>query len=203
MREADVALGRLREALSAHLLHLGEQVSGDEGRRGIGGSSPDRPDLGRLASGARAAVQEAQDSFQANHRARRYHDQVRGYAETFTALSRVGLLVDDLYALAEDEPWGQDVLEVDAELREPMGRALAELAAAVPHVGLQDTELGRRESVDAAVGELYAALREHEVRHGTDPQALVVAAIATTLRRTLSVLSPAEMRLSNPADLAA
>lgn len=186
VHEAELALAELREVLAAHLLYLADQL-GDGSEPS---SAPAGPPVRQLADGARDAVRQAQDSFAGNVLAGRHREQVEEHAETFRALDRVGLLIEDLYDLAEDQPWGQDVLTLHAPLRAAVARCLHELAAVVPEVGLQDEELGPRGPADAAVNELHQALRRHEEHQGVDEQALVAAALATTLRRTLAQLTP-------------
>jgi uncharacterized membrane protein YgaE (UPF0421/DUF939 family) len=194
VRQVDDALRRLRAALAEHLCHLAARLTDPDAESGDG---PDRSQLGRLTTAARDAALQAEESLQGNRRARRARHAVLARRDTFLALERVVLLVDDLHALRQDEPWGQDVLRVPAELRHPMAAALDALAEAVTTVGLDDDEPGRRADVDAAVRDLAEALHRHDRSQGPTADSFIVATIITTLRRTLSVLTPADrIRLS-------
>jgi hypothetical protein len=124
--------------------------------------------------------------------ARRAHGAVTRVRADFAALERVALLIDDLHDLSADEPWGTRVTGVAPQLRRPMATALAALADAVTTAGLADTEPGGRRAVDDAVRELATALLRRERDAGPDAQLLVVATVVTTLRRTLSALTPAD-----------
>lgn len=211
VRRAQDTLVALRDAVAAHLEYLAERLRRPGEGEPLKDRDAGRPGLTALTTTARSAVREVVESTKANRRARHEPEVATSLRDSFRALERVVLLVDDLYALAADQPWGQDLLSVSEEVRTPMARALEELAAAVRSVGLDDTEPGRRAAVDSAVTELTAALRRREraasagdggtagTREDRDAEAewLVVSTIVTTLRRTLSVLTPPDrIRLS-------
>jgi uncharacterized membrane protein YgaE (UPF0421/DUF939 family) len=187
LRQADAALHTLRVVACEHLRHMAGVLRGDD----VGPAPPREHLTGRL-SRARDAVDDLAAAARGNVRARRSRDAVARTRADFRGLERVVLLVDDLHDLSDDEPWGTRVSGVAVDLRRPMAQALTALADAVTSVGLADTEPGDRRVVDDAVRDLAAALLAHERDAGPDPQGLVVATVLTTLRRTLSALTPAD-----------
>ncbi|KGM08359.1 hypothetical protein N869_12240, partial [Cellulomonas bogoriensis 69B4 = DSM 16987] len=113
LRLVDGALAGLRAGLVSHLLYLAEQLDerldGDGHgeredeveRQGVG-----RPHLAEPTARARDVVDHLLEAARANRRARRHLPAVRAAQDGFRALERVGLLVEDLYDLLEDRPWG-------------------------------------------------------------------------------------------------
>ncbi|GGC01003.1 FUSC family protein [Cellulomonas carbonis] len=186
LRRADDALRTLRRATAEHLRASADRLERDDDPP----PAPRPRPLGGRVDAARTAVGELVGSSRGNRRAHRDVAAVDVRRRTFAALERAVLLVDDLDALAADRPWGASVQSVPTALRSPMAEALRRLAEAVETVGLEDTEPGVRADVDGAVSALAAALAEHEDAHGRDAAGLLVATVVTTLRRTLSVLTP-------------
>lgn len=193
---ADDAVDALRTEVVAHLRYVAQHLADDDCDAPLGEHGPGRADLRRRLSRARTVVGEFDEAAAANVRARRHRDLVDARTEEFRALERAVLLIDDLYGISADQPWGTPVGDVSPELRDPMAAALRELAEAIREVGVTDTEPGMREGVDRAVQRLAVALREHERDHGPDAESLVVATVITTLRRTLTVLTPDAIHLS-------
>ncbi|MBC7291882.1 MAG: hypothetical protein H5T83_11200 [Actinotalea sp.] len=193
---ADAAVGALRTAVVAHLRYVAQHLDDDGCDAPLADHGPGRAQLRQRLDRARAVVGELDEVAVVNLRARRHPELVSARSEEFRALERAVLLIDDLYALSADKPWGTPVGDVSREVRAPMADALRELAEAIREIGVTDTEPGRRERVDRSVQRLVVALGEHERRHGQDAQALVVATVVTTLRRTLSVLTPDGVPLS-------
>lgn len=169
--------------------------------RGVGAIvlAPERQRLASLTDEARTALGAVEESARGNRRARHQRRAIARRREELGALERAVLLVDDIYDMARDEPWGKDVLAVSATFRAPMAAALEQLAAALTSIGPRDTTPGRRADADAAVRELATALTDHERRSGPNAESLVVASVVTTLRRTLSVLTPADRFRLSPA----
>ncbi|NCT92086.1 hypothetical protein GXB85_14150 [Cellulomonas sp. APG4] len=194
LRPVDDATRDLREALHAHLEHLSCVVAGEHGLDHDG--APGRSGLTALTSRARAAAFEARESRRANLRARRSPDAVDSRYEAFRALERVVLMVDDLYDLVQEQPWGTDLRTTSAELRAPMARALKELADVVLVVGTEDAVPGRNAGADAAVVDLAETLREHQAAGGEDAEALVAGTVVTALRRCVAAVT-AEDELSD------
>lgn len=202
LARVDSALADLRDALQAHLHHLALRFADPSATDDDGGPRAgdlDRPDLDRRAAAAREVVHGARDSVWANRRARRRPAAVAARDEAFRALDRVVLLVDDLYELLADAPWGHDLQASPEELREPASRALAELARVVADVGVRDPDPDRRATVDAALTELTAAVRRGEASGTAEAELLVMSTITTTLRRCLSVVSPPDQLASSPS----
>jgi uncharacterized membrane protein YgaE (UPF0421/DUF939 family) len=185
--QATRALHELRLATSAHLQHMARLLRDDDA-----GPAPARDHLTSRLRRARDAVDDLVAAARGNVLARRTPGTVERLRADVTALERVVLLVDDLNDLSADRPWGTRVSGISPDLRRPMAQALAALADAVTTVGLADTEPGRRQAVDDAVRELATALLRRERETGPDAQLLVVATVVTTLRRTLSALTPAD-----------
>ncbi|WP_298462581.1 hypothetical protein [uncultured Cellulomonas sp.] len=213
--QAESALHDLREEAAVHLRHMGRllrDVDGD-GRTGSddaggdgagdGDPAPPRERLTSRLAHARDAVDDLTEAARGNRRARRERRTVERIRADFRALERVVLLVDDLHDLSEDAPWQTRVSGVTPELRRPMGDAVDALAAAITTVGLADTEPGQRRAVDDAVRDLATALVHYERTTGPGPQGLVVATVVTTLRRTLSALTPADRMDLSPSPLPA
>ncbi|MDT0164528.1 hypothetical protein Q9R32_03045 [Actinotalea sp. AC32] len=186
LRRADDALRTLRRATAEHLRASADRLDRDDDPP----PAPRPRPLGGRVDAARTAVEELVGASHANRRAHRDVAAVHVRRRTFAALERAVLLVDDLDALAADRPWGASVHSVPTALRSPMAESLRRLADAVETVGLEDTEPGVRAEVDRSVSALVAALAEHEDAHGRDAAGLLVATVVTTLRRTLSVLTP-------------
>jgi len=183
----DRALDALRAASVEHLRTLAAAIdpAGDDDVE-----LPARESLSEPLARARTEVDELRQAARANPRARRHADDVTRRVDDFGALQRAVQLVDDLQAMAEDEPWGLSVVRLPAELRTPTAQALRELAATTEEAATVDTDPGRRRSADRATGTLVAALRRYEDGGGTDAVALVVSTVVTTLRRSLSALTP-------------
>ncbi|MBX9244898.1 hypothetical protein ICW40_08745 [Actinotalea ferrariae] len=204
LARVDDALADLRDALQAHLHHLALRFADPSASTTADDGTPaaddlDRSDLDRRAAAAREVVHGARDSVRANRRASRHPDAVTARDEAFRALDRVVLLVDDLYELLADAPWGHDLQASPEELREPASRALAELAVVVADVGVRDPDPARRATVDTALAELTAAVRRGEARGTAEAELLVMSTITTTLRRCLSVVSPPDQLASSPS----
>ncbi|WP_136517324.1 FUSC family protein [Cellulomonas telluris] len=163
---------------------------------------PARDLLSAPLARAQAEVDELRQAARANRRARRRSDAVTRRTDDFRALQRAVLLVDDLQAIGEDAPWGTSMRGLPDELRGPMADALRELAATTADAATADTEPGRRRSADRAVAALVAALHRYGADGGSDAVGLVVSSVVTTLRRSLSALTPADhIRLSSsPAE---
>lgn len=193
---ADDAVAALRTEVVSHLRYAAQHLDDDGCDAALGDHGPGRDELRRRLSRARTVVGEFDEAAAANVRARRHRDLVAARGEEFRALERAVLLIDDLYGISADQPWGTPVGDVSRELRAPMATALRELAGAIREIGVSDTESGRRQRVDRAVQRLVLALGEHERRHGQDAESLVVATVVTTLRRTLTVLTPDGIHLS-------
>jgi uncharacterized membrane protein YgaE (UPF0421/DUF939 family) len=185
--QARRTLHELREEAAVHLRHMAGLLRDDDV-----GPAPQRSRLTSRLGRARDAVDDAVEAARGNVLARRRHDTVARIGDDFAALERVVMLVDDLHDLSADEPWGTRVSGVAPDLRRPMASAVTALADAVTTVGLADTEPGRRRAVDDALRDLGTALLRHERDAGPDAQLLVVATVVTTLRRTLSALTPAD-----------
>nr|WP_297430417.1 hypothetical protein [uncultured Actinotalea sp.] len=192
----DEAVAGLRTEIVAHLRYVAQHLDDQGCDAPLDSHGPGRDELRRRLARARAVVDEFDEAVTGNVRARRHRDLVDARTSQFRALEHAVLLLDDLYGLSADRPWDTPVGDLSPELRGPMAAALRELAEAMREVGLTDTEPGRRQRVDRAVQRLVVALGEHEREHDHDAQALVVATVITTLRRTLSALTPAEMHLS-------
>ena len=187
LERTDRALDALREACVEHLQALAAAI--DPGADDEGGL-PARDALSGPLARARTEVDELRQAARANPRARRRPADVARRTDDFGALQRAALLVDDLHAMAEDEPWGTSVVRLPDELRTPTADALRELAATTAQAGTRDVEPGRRSSTDRATGALVAALRRYQDAGGADAVALVVSAVVTTLRRSLVALTP-------------
>lgn len=186
LARADRAIRGLRDACTAHLHELAatlDPVHGD-------GRTTAAPDLTRALDDAHRAVDDLRQAARANRRTRRSPGAVDERLDDFRALRRATLLVDDLHGLSQDAPWGTTVHDVPDALREPMAAALRALAETTAEAGWADTEPGRRESADRAVARLAAALRAYEAEAGADAVTLVVASVVTTLRRSLSAVTP-------------
>lgn len=192
---ADAVAG-LRAEVVAHLRYVAQHLDDDGCDAPLDAHGPGRAELRRRLARARTVVDEFDEAVAGNVRAHRHRDLVEARTGDFRALERAVLLVDDLYAMSADQPWGTPVGNVSRELRAPMAAALRELAEAIREVGVSDTEPGRRDRVDRAVQRLVRALGEHEREHDHDAESLVVATVVTTLRRTLSVLTPDDIHLS-------
>ncbi|WP_309133480.1 hypothetical protein [Cellulomonas sp.] len=199
LERADRALDALREASVQHLGLLAAALDPDADEDV---DVPPRERLSEPLARARAEVDELRQAARVNPRARRRPADVARRVDDFGALQRAVLLVDDLQAMGEDEPWGTSVRRLPQELRRPMAAALRELAATTAQAATADSEPGRRRSADRAVVALVAALRRYDADGGSDAVALVVSTVVTTLRRSLSALTPAEhIRLSSsPAE---
>lgn len=193
---ADDAVRALRTEVVAHLRFVAQHLDDDDCQASLAEHGPGRAGLRHRLSRAAAVVGEFDEAAAGNHRARRHPEVVARRSQEFRALERAVLLIDDLYGLSADRPWDTPVGGTSRELRAPMAVALRELAAAMDEIGPLDTESGRRAAVDAAMQQLVVALGRHEERHGHDGESLVVATVVTTLRRTLSVLTPDGVRLS-------
>jgi uncharacterized membrane protein YccC len=192
---ADQAVDALRVEVVARLRLIADQLATDC-EDPLPGQDHDRSGLRRALARAQTVLGEVDESAAGNLRARRDPSAVTGRTEEFRALERAVLLIDDLYGLSEDSPWGTPVGRLSRELRAPMATALRELAEAVREVGVHDDEPGRRRRVDRAVQDLVTALAQHEEENDHDAQTLVVATVVTTLRRTLSAVTPPGMALS-------
>lgn len=187
LERVDRALDALRTACVEHLRALATAIDpGADDDVEV----PARDGLGRPLARARTEVDELRQAARANPRARRRSSDVARRTEDFAALQRAVLLVDDLQAMAEDEPWGTSVVRLPDELRAPTADALRELAATTAQAAAADVDPGRRRSADRATGALVAALRRYQDAGGADAVALVVAAVVTTLRRSLAALTP-------------
>ncbi|MCM0638985.1 FUSC family protein [Cellulomonas wangsupingiae] len=187
LERTDRALSALREACVEHLRSLAaviDPVAGD------GVELPDRDGLSGPLNRARTEVDELRQAARGNRRARRRSDDVARRTEYFRALQRAALLVDDLQATVEDQPWGLSVSHLPEELRTPTADALRELAATTAEAATHDVEPGRRRSADRATATLVSALHRYGERGGSDAVTLVVSAVVTTLRRSLSALTP-------------
>ena len=196
----DHTLGALRGALGAHLAYLADHFTVDPSDAApLTDRGPGRPGLTDLTSSAREAAREGRDSLRANRRARRVPDAVGTRYEAFRTLERVVLLVDDLYLLLDDPPWQHDVHGSSEDVREPVARALRELATAVGEVGLHEPDPDQRAAADAALRDLALALSRRQAEGVGEAEILVIGTIGTTLRRCLSLLTPAEMLAPSPA----
>ncbi|WP_225752598.1 aromatic acid exporter family protein [Actinotalea sp. Marseille-Q4924] len=193
---ADEVVRALRAEVVAHLRFVALHLDDDDCEAPLTEHGPGRAELRRRLSRAGAVVGEFDEAAVGNLRARRHPELVSSRSEEYRALERAVLLIDDLYGLSADQPWGTPVGGVSRELRAPIAAALRELADAIREIALDDREPGRRARVDDAVQRLVVALARHEERHGADAEALVVATVVTTLRRTLSALTPEGVRLS-------
>ncbi|WNB85117.1 hypothetical protein [Cellulomonas sp. ATA003] len=187
LAQARSSMEALREEAAHHLRHMAGVLREDDV-----GAEPPRTSLGARLARARDAVDDLTEAARGNRRARHQHGTVEAIRTDFAALERVAQLVDDLHELSEDAPWSTRVRGVTDELRQPMATAVATLADVVTSSGLTDTEPGGRLAADAAVGELAAALLRYERSAGPGPQGLVVATVVTTLRRSLSALTPSD-----------
>lgn len=185
----DRVLDALREACVEHLRALAAVI---EPGAGDDVELPDREALSAPLAVARAEVDELRETVRANRRARRRPQEVARRTDDFAALQRATFLVDDLQAMVEEEPWGLSVVRLPDELRTPTADALRELAATTAEAAAHDSKPGRRRSADRATGALALALRRYEEGGGAEPAALVVATVVTTLRRSLSALTPAD-----------
>lgn len=196
---ADRALDALRDACVAHLRALAAALDPDQDDDV---EVPPRERLSAPLGRARAEVDELRQAARANRRARRRADEVTRRTDDFAALQRAVLLVDDLQAMGEDEPWGMSVRRLPEELRRPTAQALRALADTTADAATRDAEPGPRRAADRAVAALAAALRRYGEGGGSDAVALVVSTVVTTLRRSLSALTPDDrIRLSpSPAE---
>ena len=187
LERTDRALDALREACVEHLRSLAAVIDpgADEDV-----DLPDRDELSRPLNRARTEVDELRQAARGNRRARRRSEDVARRSEYFRALQRAALLVDDLQATVEDQPWGLSVAHLPEELRTPTADALRELAATTAEAATHDVEPGRRRSADRATATLVSALHRYGERGGSDAVTLVVSAVVTTLRRSLSALTP-------------
>ncbi|QGQ20485.1 hypothetical protein GC089_16450 [Cellulomonas sp. JZ18] len=194
LERTDRALDALRDASVQHLRLLAAVIDPDaEGDV----EAPPRERLSEPLARARTEVDELRQAARANPRARRHTADVTRRTDDFGALQRAVLLVDDIQAMGADEPWGTSVRRLPEELRRPMAEALRELAATTAEAGTGDTEPGRRRAADRAVAALATALRRYRADGGSEAVALVVSTVVTTLRRSLSALTPADrFRLS-------
>lgn len=198
VRSADRAIDDLRAEAATQLRHLARVLAtGARTKEPV--LVPERQRLAALTDQARRAIDAVEESARGNRRARRRRAEIVRRREEYGALEHAVLLIDDIYDMASDEPWGEDVLAVSERFREPMATALEQMAAALTSIGLHDTTPGRRADADAAVRELATALDDHGRRSGLDAESLVVASVVTTLRRTLSVLTPADRIRLPPA----
>lgn len=191
VRQADHAIRTLRDAVVGHLEHLAGSLRAVDDEP-LTDRGPGRPPLTEPTAAARAAVRQTREAARGNLRARRRPDAVSRRYEDFRTLERVVLLVEDLYSLAREQPWGADVVHASSELREPMAGALDALAHLVRLVGEGEADPDQARAVDAAVRDLGRAVRRHEERGGRQAEALVVATVVTTLRRTLSTMAPTD-----------
>lgn len=199
VRSADRAVDELRDEAATHLRHLAAALTADAGTN-ESEVVPERRRLAALTDEARRALAAVEESAHGNRRARHQRNAIARRREELGGLERAVLLVDDIYDMARDEPWGTNLLAVSSTLRGPLAAALEQLAAALTSIGLHDTTPGRRADADAAVRDLVIALTGHEGRSGgPGAESLVVASVATTLRRTLSVLTPTDRIRLSPA----
>lgn len=189
LRHADHRLERLQDAVVSHLRYLAERMADDDPAEPLTDRGPGRPALTERTAEARRAARQARESARGNVRARRSPSAAPTRYERFRAMERIVLLIEDLYSLARERPWGQDVIETSSDLRGPTAQALAELAELAAQVGPEKLPPDRTASVDQAVDRLTSALRRHEREEAEQAETLVVATIVTTLRRTLSVLA--------------
>ncbi|GHG53063.1 hypothetical protein GCM10011331_18310 [Flavimobilis marinus] len=201
VQRADHALDRLREVVADHLADAAEQIRDGRDLDTADAHAPGGETLARATDRARRAIDDLTEAAQANPRARLRPDAAPTRRATFRALERTVLLVDDLYALADDQPWGARAGAVAPQMRGPLADALAQLGQAVLVVGPLDDKPGPRADVEAAMHALAAALEEHEQAAGPDPEGLVVATVLTTLRRTLAALTPTD-RIALARDVA-
>lgn len=201
LQRADHALRRLREVVADHLTDVAAQVRAGADLDTADAHAPGGETLARATDRARRAIDDLTESAHANPRARLRPDAAPTRRATFRSLERAVLLVDDIYSLADDQPWGARTGTVAPELRAPMADALTELGQAVLVVGPDDDEAGPRTEVERAMQALAVALERHERGAGPDPQGLVVATVLTTMRRTLAALTPAD-RIELSHDLA-
>ncbi|MBO1751148.1 hypothetical protein J4G33_04955 [Actinotalea sp. BY-33] len=199
-RQLDGALAGLRAAVTAHLEHLAEQfdelAEDDDGH--VERAALGRPDLDVPTAAAREAIQHAQLATRGNLRARRSgRRSVDEDYEAFRSLERVVLLIDDLYDLLEDQPWGHDLSASPEDLREPVTRALRALVPTIEQVGVEPPSEDLQKEVDEAIADLTHALRRRQSDGGTDAEAFVVATIITSLRRCLAAtISPDQLPAS-------
>lgn len=187
---ADHTLARLREALHEHLDHLARSFAGE--RDIDDAAAPGRSGLTALTTRAREAAIAVRESVAGNRRARRMPGAADRRYEAFRALERVVLLVDDVYDLADEQPWGRTLASSSHQLRAPIARALDELSELVLEVGTDGSDGSRRSATDAAVADLTETLAEHRAEGGDQAEALVASTIVTNLRRCLAAVSPAE-----------
>ncbi|MFC8193020.1 aromatic acid exporter family protein [Cellulomonas sp. NPDC057328] len=191
----DRALAALRDACAEQLTQLAAVL--DPGDDEDPGDPPGRDHLTDTLARARSATDELREAARGNPRGRRHAAAVARRTDDLGALQRVVLLVDDLQAMSEDRPWGTSVRAFPAGLRARMADALRELAATTAEAATSDDEPGRRRSADTAVRALAAELRRYEHDGGSEAVALVASTVITTLRRSLSALTPHErIRLS-------
>ena len=190
----DHTLGALRTALCGHLTYLADHFADDPADvEPLTDRGPGRPGLTDLTTAARTVAREGRESTRANRRARREPDAIERRYEAFRTLERVVLLVDDLYLLLDDVPWQHDVHGASEAVREPVVRALRELATAVGEVGLRDPDPAQRAAADAALQDLASALGRRQQEGVGETELLVIGTIGTSLRRCLSLVTPGEM----------
>ncbi|WP_250443246.1 hypothetical protein [Actinotalea sp. C106] len=200
--QLDRALASLRAAVASHLEHLAAQfeepAEDDDGN--VERAALGRPELDTPTTAAREAMQHAQLATRGNLRVRRGRRRsVDEDYEAFRSLERVVLLIDDLYDLLEDQPWGQDLSESPEDLREPIARALCALVPTIEQIGLEPASEDLQREVDEAITDLTRALRRRQSDGGTDAESFVVATIITSLRRCLAVMIPPDQLTSTPA----
>jgi len=183
---ADRAIGTLRRACTGHLRAFAAALDPTHAV----GDPPDRTGLTRALGEARRAVEELEQTARGNRRARRDPAAVARRTDEFRALQRVVGLVDDLHGLSGDAPWGTTFETVPDELRRPLSVALRELAATTAEAASADAGPARRADADEALVRLAEALRAYESEVGPDAVTLVVATVLTTLRRSLSAVTP-------------
>lgn len=195
----DRAIARLRRSAADHLDGLADGI---DPARGDGVELPDHAALTDAVTLARREINAMQDAARANRRARHRPGEIARRADEFRALDRAVLLVDDLEDLSADAPWGTTVDVLPLDLRAPLAAALRELAATAREATLADDEPGRRLSADRALADLTVALRRHEEDGASEAVTLVVSTVVTTLRRSLSALTPADRVQLSPDPLA-
>ncbi len=187
LERTDAALATLREACVQQLTALATALVATEDDA-ADDATDERARLTEALGRARLTVDELHAATRGNRAARRQRSAVAYRSEEFRALQRVAGLVDDLQSLSEDAPWGTTVRGLPDALRRPTADALRALATTTAE---PDPTARSRRAADRAVAALADELRRHEASADADDAVgLVVAAVVTTLRRSLAALTP-------------
>jgi uncharacterized membrane protein YgaE (UPF0421/DUF939 family) len=187
LERTDQALALLRDACVQQLTALATALAAQDGDA-ADEATDGRGRLTETLAAARQRLDELHDATRGNRAARRQRSAVAARSDEFRALQRVAGLVDDLQSLSEDAPWGTTVRGLPDALRRPTSDALRALATTTAE---PDPTARSRRAADGAVATLADALRSYEQRDDADAAVgLVVAAVVTTLRRSLAALTP-------------